>query len=238
MLKLSQLYEIVRSNNSLNQAIEQSWQMLDRTRAMFGESVRLLREPGDRRPQMNISAEDQLVNEDQRETRRKVFRHLAVTGSLNLRAGLVLTSIVIDIERIGDYTKNIRELADAHPRQLDSGPYDADIRRIEQAVTVLFEGTVSVVRSGHTDGAESLIREHLWIKRRCDEIVRALVATTSSDLPQYDAVTTALYSRYLKRVGAHLMNILSSLTNPFEQIGYRGLPHGADTAPAGGTSLA
>ena len=31
----------------------------------------------------------------------------------------------------------------------------------------------------------------------------------------------ALYVRYLKRVGAHLLNILSSVVSPFERIGYR-----------------
>ncbi len=129
-------------------------------------------------------------------------------------------------------------MADAHPGQFNSGLYDADVRRLEQAVTALFDGTVSVVRSGYTEGAQSLIREHLWIKQRCDEIVRELVSTTSSDLAQHDAVATALYSRYLKRVGAHLMNILSSLTNPFEQIGYRASPQKSDAGPASGTSLA
>ena len=36
-----------------------------------------------------------------------------------------------------------------------------------------------------------------------------------------DAVAVALYVRYLKRVAAHLLNILSSVVNPFERIGYR-----------------
>jgi hypothetical protein len=31
----------------------------------------------------------------------------------------------------------------------------------------------------------------------------------------------ALYVRYLKRVTAHLLNILSSVVNPVERIGYR-----------------
>ena len=30
-----------------------------------------------------------------------------------------------------------------------------------------------------------------------------------------------LYVRYLKRVGAHLLNILSSVVNPFERTGYK-----------------
>ena len=60
-----------------------------------------------------------MINAYEREVRRKVFTHLAVTGERDLHAGLVLVSVVIDIERIGDYTKNIVELALHHPDKLD-----------------------------------------------------------------------------------------------------------------------
>ena len=221
MLKLTEIYELLRRDNSLTQAVERSWLMLDRTNAMFQASVNALRSGEAQSDELDIYREDRLVNEDQQEARRQVFRHLAVTGGMNLTAGLILTSIVIDIERIGDYTKNINDLADAHPGKLDSGPHDADIRRVEESVSALFDGTATVVRSGDTDGARALIRTHLWIKRRCDDVARDLAATAGGDLSQSDAVTTALYARYLKRVGAHLMNILSSVINPFDMIGYR-----------------
>ena len=221
LLKLTEIYQILRRDNSLTQAMERSLVMVDRTKAMFGESVSALRHGDARARRLDIYEEDQRVNEYQQEVRRKVFQHLAVTGGLNLKSGLILTSIVIDIERIGDYTKNITELADAHPGKLDSGRYDPDIRRIEEAVAALFEGTVRIVRSGNAEGARAIIRDHLWIKRRCDDIARDLAATAGADLSQSDAVTTALYARYLKRVGSHLMNILSSVINPFDKIGYR-----------------
>ena len=221
MLKLKELFEIVRRDNSLRQALQRSWLMLDRTNAMFRESVRILRGPEGGAGRLDIYEQDRRVNEDQQAARRQVFQHLAVTGGLNLTAGLVLTSIVIDIERIGDYTKNIRELADAHPGRLDSGRFDDDLRRVEAAVGDLFDQMVGILRSGDVEGARALIREHLWIRGRCDDIARDLAATAGGGLGPSDAVTTALYARYLKRVGAHLMNILSSVINPFDKIGYR-----------------
>ena len=33
--------------------------------------------------------------------------------------------------------------------------------------------------------------------------------------------SVALYARYLKRVGAHLKNITTTIVNPFEDIGYK-----------------
>jgi phosphate uptake regulator len=228
MLKLTEIYQIFRRDNSLTQAIERSWLMLDRTRVMFRESMTSLRDGEAQTPRLDIYEEDQRVNAYQQEARRKVFHYLAVTGGHNLTAGLILTSIVIDIERIGDYTKNIRELADAHPGKLNSGPYDPDLRRIEASVAALFGGIVDILKSGDAEGARALIRDHLWIKRRCDDIARDLAATAGGNLSQSDAVTTALYARYLKRVGAHLMNILSSVINPFDKIGYREPTEDAD----------
>ena len=35
------------------------------------------------------------------------------------------------------------------------------------------------------------------------------------------ATAVAMYSRYLKRIGAHSRNLISSVVNPFERIGYR-----------------
>ncbi len=229
MLKLTELYQILRRDNSLKQAFERSWLMLDRTNVMFQQSVGSLRDGDARTPRMDIYEEDRRINEYQQEARRMVFHYLAVTGGLNLTAGLILTSIVIDIERIGDYTKNISELADAHPGKLNSGRHDPDIRRIEAAVAALFGAIVDILKSGDAEGARALIRDHLWIKRRCDDIARDLAATAGNGLSQSDAVTTALYARYLKRVGAHLMNILSSVINPFDKIGYREATEGAVT---------
>jgi hypothetical protein len=64
--------------------------------------------------------------------------------------------------------------------------------------------------------------EHWWIARRSDEILAALIGHDDSGMPCSEAVTTALYVRFLKRVSAHLMNIASSVVNPFDRIGFRG----------------
>jgi len=42
----------------------------------------------------------------------------------------------------------------------------------------------------------------------------------SKDLSVRDAVVYALFSRYLKRISAHLANILTTVINPFHEVGY------------------
>jgi hypothetical protein len=64
--------------------------------------------------------------------------------------------------------------------------------------------------------------EHWWIARHTEEIIAALISHDDPGLPCNEAVATALYVRFLKRVSAHLMNIASSVVNPFDRIGFRG----------------
>ena len=41
-----------------------------------------------------------------------------------------------------------------------------------------------------------------------------------NDIDVGTASSVALYSRYLKRIAAHSRNLISSVVNPFERIGY------------------
>ena len=134
---------------------------------------------------------------------------------------MILANIVIDIERIGDYTKNIMDLAVAHPKRLICGRFEEDIKKIEQGVTDIFEGIVPALKASEKQAARELINRNWWIIKRSDEIVIDLIKGGDSSLSSGDAVSTAMYARYLKRIAAHLMNITSSVLNPFERIGFR-----------------
>jgi phosphate uptake regulator len=188
---------------------------------MFRESMKSLRESDSGQIAIDIYEEDQVVNRYQHDVRRKVLRHLAITGGTNVVPGLILTSIVIDIERIGDYTKNIMELAVAHPGRLGAGRYETKVTKIERAVAGLLDRVVPIMNAADQDAARLLIRDNVWIRQCCDEIDSDLIKGNDPSLSSGDAVAVALYVRYLKRIGAHVLNVLSSVVNPFERIGYR-----------------
>jgi phosphate transport system protein len=217
-----EFFEFFRRGNLLSQAFERSRKMLEEDREMFEAAVRSLREQNDARLGVDIYAKDQLINAYEREVRRKVFSHLALTGERDLHAGLVLASVVIDIERIGDYTKNIVELALHHPTKLTCGPFEDSVRKIETAVRTMFELLIQAFPENDESKAREVMSEHWWIARRGDEIVNTLIESQEPLLPCREAVTTAMYVRFLKRTSAHLMNIASSLVNPFDRIGFRG----------------
>ena len=221
MLRFKELIELWRTANSMTQALEESHVMLENTSKMFTASVQSLRKSDSAEVNIDIYAMDQQINQYEQDVRRKVLKHLAITGGTNVIPGLILTSIVIDIERIGDYTKNIKDLASHHPNRLTAGRYDSELIKIETGVGEIYEQILPMLRSSNAEGARRLMEGNWWILRKCDEIVTELIGSPDPEITPNDAVATALYTRYLKRIAAHLMNIASSIFNPFERIGFR-----------------
>jgi Na+/phosphate symporter len=216
-----QFFELFRKDNMLQQAYDRSLEMLEADREMFLAASSSLREHDDARIEIDIYAKDQLINAYEREVRRKVLTHLALTSSQSIAAGLALVSIVIDIERIGDLTKNIVDLALRHPGKLDCGSLEPDVRKIETTVKTMFTLLIEALPNGDEAKAKEVMSEHWWIARRADEILNSLIVRKDPDLVCGEAVSSALYVRFLKRISAHLMNIASSVVNPFDRIGFR-----------------
>jgi phosphate transport system protein len=222
LFNFKELIELWRSDNLLKQALNDSHTMLEHAQAMFQESVRSLRDRNEAEGKINVYVEDIQINTYQREVRKKVLKHLAITGGANIIPGLILTSIVIDIERLGDYTKNIMDLAIAHPKKLTCSTYEEQIGEIETGTMELFDKVIPTVKETNKEEAQKLIEGYWWILKKCDEILTQLIQETEEDAAcsTGNAVTTALYARYLKRMSAHLLNICTSVVNPFEAISY------------------
>ena len=216
-----QFFELFRKDNMLQQAYDRSLEMLEADREMFLAAASSLREHDDARIELDIYAKDQMINAYEREVRRKVLTHLVLTSSQSIAAGLALVSIVIDIERIGDLTKNIVDLALRHPGKLTCGNLEEDIRKIETTVKTMFTLLIEALPNGDEAKAKEVMSEHCWIARRADEILNSLIVREDPELVCREAVSSALYVRFLKRISAHLMNIASSVVNPFDRIGFR-----------------
>ena len=224
---LKEFIELFRRESQMQQAFDRSLEMLREDLEMFEAAIRSLRERDDAKLEIDVYAKDQMINAYEREVRRKIYTHLTIAGEPDLHAGLALASIVIDIERIGDYTKNIVELALHHPTRLHCGRFDADVKKIESTVKTMFAQLQRALPESDPALGKEVMSEHWWISRKTDDIVTVLIETDEPSLPGREAVATALYMRYLKRISAHLMNIASSVVNPFDRIGFRGDEHDA-----------
>jgi phosphate uptake regulator len=220
MIKFRELYELWRSDNLFDQAVKDSRQMLKNTSEMFTEAIKSLRENDNGEISHEVYEMDHVVNLYEQEVRNKITKHLAITSGANLIPGLILTSIIIDIERIGDYTKNIMDLAFAHPKRLKCGKYEKEVKKIEKECVKLFRDVIDINETSNKEAAQLLIDEKKWVTKKCDEILVELIKEERKIKSAGIAVTTALYIRYLKRIAAHLLNILTSVTSPFQKIGF------------------
>lgn len=211
---------IFRKDSLIDRAYQRSFKMLDITLAMFKEAKDSLRQREDSEIDLKVKETDKEVNSYEREVRRMVFNHLAVTGTANLPQGFILISIIIDIERIGDYAKNMVELALAHPGKLHGGEFEGEITRIEETLEYNFIQTKKCFEEEDEKFALELLKKYAWVNDVCDEIVVAVVKEKDKNIKPGDAAALALYTRWLKRTNSHLRNITTSVVNPFDRIGF------------------
>ncbi len=159
---------------------------------------------------------DQKVNEGERSIRRELLVHASVHGTRDVPVILIYMSIVKDVERIGDYAKNIYDLA-AQRRDLNDSPDIESLRTLGNRVSGMITECSRLFAADDVDGARDMIQMADEMLDECDEQVEALVVTRE---PGRDAVIRALFYRYLKRIVSHLMNVLSAIVMPVDQLDY------------------
>tara|TARA_X000001036_G_scaffold325920_1_gene304477 strand:- start:193 stop:873 length:681 start_codon:yes stop_codon:yes gene_type:complete len=212
-----------KSDDLLSQAWKESYDMIRLSNEIFEKAVFFLREGGEKTKIKALKKRDQEINNFQMDVRKKVITHFAVSNDLShLPNGLVLLNIVVDIERVGDYTKNILDLAMNHPKKIISEKISSDLHDIEQEIIERFNKTILALDNQDQDSALKLLKTYKNnLASKSDLIVNDCISGKSSFEDSSKTTSVALYARYLKRVGAHLKNITTTIVNPFEYIGYK-----------------
>ena len=160
-----------------------------------------------------IKATDKRVNEGERSVRRELVVHASVVGSLDSPALFVYMSIVKDIERIGDYAKNLLDLS---RDGAVLGEHDDWRPRWHEAAEMI-TATAAAFADRDVDHAKTLLSQGDVLLSRYDDEVSELVKHGHGEP---EAVARALALRYLKRIIAHLTNVLSSIVMPLDRIDY------------------
>jgi phosphate transport system protein len=192
-------------------AFDEIISMLERAQRMFKAAGQTLVSQEDQGEQLVIDRDDRDINAGERLVRRLVLQHLSVNPSLDLSTSLVLLSIVHDIERIGDYAKNLTELS-----RWDVTDEEAECNRIHAMVTPMFEQMLDALRREDADTARQVMRQHETVKKQTDEALDALMATEGD---RRHGVVNALALRFIRRTSAHLSNVASGLANPLDRVG-------------------
>jgi len=216
-----QIFELFKADSLQEQALTECYEMLEIVREMYNESIKTLRHTDTSEIAIDIYTTDKKINEFERDVRRKVMTHLVVSGNQDLSSGLILVSVVVDIERMGDYTKNIYDLAIQHPKRLKAGSYEEKLIDIENATTKFLNDTIDAFKEQNIDKARELMENYKSdISSTSSDIVNGIVSNKNNEFSPDVAGALCLYARYLKRIAAHSRNLISSVVNPFERIGY------------------
>ena len=210
---------LFKSEGLCEEAFDEAILMLETCEGMYRDSIRALHEKGT--PVDDLYQRDRQINKYERSVRRKIVTHMSVSSKPDINMGLVLTAIVIDIERIGDYTKNILELALGLAEPFDGLELDDDVREIEKTVGDMLKDVVPTLRNTDEARARSIIEQHAKISSTVEKDILLLRDSKVLTGRSGHAVTVALHLRFLKRVSAHLKNVATSVVNPYYRIGFR-----------------
>ncbi len=216
---LKELFNLFRFDEAISGMSRDFNTMLDLSQGLTRRAGRIFFEEeteGDDRAE--ISKSDIAVNKLEREIRRRVITHITIgCDASDVSYCLLLMSIVKDVERIGDYAKNLAEIHDIGGGSIPEDENGAELRGIRRTVEEAFATVREVFTSSDRRTAMELIQEGRRTNRRCDELI-ATVARSS-----YDASTTtsmALGARHFKRIQSHLLNILSGVVMPLHKLNY------------------
>lgn len=191
--------------------------MLQHDREEFDLAMRaLMGEAPARATSDELRAIDRKVNQLEREIRRELVVHASVFGGIDTPAVLVYMSVVKDMERVGDYAKNLVDLA-LDGADFSKGEDAEEWRRLSTEVSQLIADAAQAFRARDREKSRALLTFGDSLLNLFDDRVSALIRQEDGG-PQ--PVPRALAHRYLKRVVAHLMNLLSAVTMPVDRIDY------------------
>ena len=212
-----------KADDLLSQSWDESYKMLNLSHEIFQQALIYLRNGENIDTLKTLKMRDKEINEFQRDVRRKVLTHYAVEqDTSNMADGLILINMVVDIERIGDYCKNILDLAINHDQSIKSSEISEDLAMIEEEAKSRFEKTIQAIQAQDVEIAKSLMEGYKeQMTGKSDEIVNGILKDELHFGSEARTASIALYARYLKRIGAHLKNITTTLVNPFDAIGYK-----------------
>jgi len=213
--------ETLKKKPLTEQIEEKLIESLKMDKEMFTNAKFALRNKGHLDIAEQVIKDDKSINKSERTVRRKLLTHFAIADKIDIGSGFTVSSIVIDIERIGDYAKNIADLAILMDNKFTCEVFDDKVKSIESKIEAMFIKTITAVENDDVDIARNVYEMYKKeISGECSAIKDSLIKG-NEEISAGNAVAIALYLRYMKRIGAHLSNISTSVVNPFPRIGYK-----------------
>lgn len=213
-----EVWDAITKSKMLIKIWEDAGDMHKESKKMFELSFNCLIDNDDK-VACDLSKEDVRINKYEVKIRNQILEYLAINTSPNLNASLIISSIVIDYERIGDYCKNIAQLSMLFPTKLKKDGYMNIITQMKELILESFDMTYHAFQEEDKKTAKKVIKKHEEIKNLHSTLVDKI--NNSKRLNTKNAIVYASLASYLRRISAHLNNISSGVINPFPELGFK-----------------
>ncbi len=208
-----------RAERLLSQTLDEFVQMVEDCHWMYQQAVRGVWEDDDTEGiKKAIRARDIQVNKAERSIRKKIVEHLAMHPGVATNYCLVLMSVVKDAERLGDYAKNMIEVAEYHPTYQDQNPMVDALKGTQATIAGMFVDIGRSFRDSDAEMGAEIVKTMTAITEECDELLWRILETGGLCCAQ--AMCYGLLARHYKRFAAHLGNIATSLVMPIHKLDY------------------
>lgn len=212
------VFDFFKSGHSAIEGVEDTLaQMLVDGREVFDTATDALFGGGkSKETKRELRSTDREINVAQQDVRRDLMVHASVQETVDLPLVLAYMSTVKDAERIGDYSKNVYDLV-RYGADFEHAEDREELAGYRDRVSHLIGEAAEAFAAKDTERAQQLIAKADGFLDDYDAHVKA--AYRWEGTPS-DAVSRALYFRFLKRITAHVMNFLTSLVMPVNRLDY------------------
>lgn len=213
------ILEIFKADDWSKKLVGLVSEMLELASDMFAYAVAVIvYAESDDESQAEIYDRDKQINTLEREVRRRVVTRLSIgRHRTEIPTALIFMNVVKDGERIGDYIKNLYEVAEMMPAEPNRELYQEYLVGRSRTIEDLFARTVQAFADSDAEKAADVINRARKLAKQCEEVIREI---TVSQLETQDAVCLVLILRFYKRVAAHMANIATTVVMPIDMLDF------------------
>ncbi len=162
----------------------------------------------------DLYATDLRINKTEMEVRRALVVHGTVHGAGSFPSLLVLMSLVKDAERIGDYSKNLFELA-CTGASLGTEEERKPLISMKDKISGFLVRAYHLFEGKDADASRDLLKEIEVFQKMCDQRVGQLLRVQG-----VNEAGQVLTTRYFKRVASHVGNVVTSIVMPLDMLDF------------------
>jgi phosphate uptake regulator len=224
-----QILQLFRGTDPLREILEMFAGMIEDSRWMYEKVLDIYtgkQDPSDL--EHELFARDRQINATEREVRRRLVEYLSITQNPDVGSCLVLMSVAKDAERIGDYVKNMFDIADHLLRTKPETHSEMDLsaHQLRSRLLTIFDATREAFLTSNRTMAQQTLEAARAIARDGEDMVWEIAERT--DISNKSAVFYALSARHVKRLASHLGNIATAVVQPVDWLDYADEPLGGE----------